>query len=137
MTQGKLEVLTRGNQGEVLRIAVLSAGDYFGEMNLYQDTPADVTLRALTDCDVLTISRSTFEQSTSQSPDLLNRLRQAVTERSRLQSFLNPYGEEKVALIADYAGEVEVPNSYVDYESDSREYELSLAQSILQVHTRV
>ncbi|HEY9657025.1 MAG TPA: family 2B encapsulin nanocompartment shell protein [Allocoleopsis sp.] len=137
VTQGKLEVLTRGNQGEVLRIAVLSAGDYFGEMNLHQDTPADVTLRALTDCDVLTISRSTFEQSTSQSPDLLNRLRQAVTERSRLQSFLNPYGEEKVGLIADYEGEVEVPNSYVDYESDPREYELSLAQSILRVHTRV
>jgi hypothetical protein len=86
---------------------------------------------------VLSISRSSFEQVLSQSPELLSQLRQSISERSELQSFLNVYGEEKVALAADYEGVTEVPTSYIDYEEEPREYELSIAQSVLRVHTRV
>ncbi len=135
--QGKLEVLGRGSQGENLRGSVLGAGDYFGEANLFRDVPSDVTIRALTDSDVLAISRSSFEQVISQFPELGDRLQQSIEERSQLKSFLNLYGEEKVALTADYKGETEVPASYIDYEGDPREYELSLVQSILRVHTRI
>lgn len=135
--QGSLEVLTQGDRGENLRVAVLSAGDYFGEGNLFNDVANDATVRTLTACDVLSISRSSFEQVLSQSPELLEHLRQSIAERSVLESFLNVYGEEKVALTADYQGEAEVPTSYIDYEEEPREYELSIAQSVLRVHTRV
>lgn len=135
--QGSLEVLTQGDRGENLRVAVLSAGDYFGEGNLFDEVANDTTVRTLTACDVLSISRSSFEQVLSQSPELLEQLRQSIAERSVLESFLNVYGEEKVALTADYQGEAEVPTSYIDYEEEPREYELSIAQSVLRVHTRV
>ncbi len=135
--QGKLEVLVRGAHGENLRRTVLGAGDYFGEENLYQDTPSDATVRALTDVDVLTISRASFEQITNQFPGLRDRLRQSREERGQMKQFLNKHGEEKIALISDYEGENEVPASYIDYEGDPQEYELSLVQSILRVHTRV
>jgi Phage capsid-like protein/Cyclic nucleotide-binding domain len=135
--KGKLEVLTQGDQGTTLRVAVLGAGDYFGENNLFENAPSDVTVRTLTATDVLTITRTAFEQAANQFADLRGRLRQSFAERSRLNSYLNPYGEEKVALTSDYEGETEIPASYIDYESEPREYELSLVQSILKVHTRV
>jgi len=135
--KGQLEVLTQGDHGENLRVTVLGAGDYFGEDNLYQDTPSDATLTALTACDILALSRASFEQVVNQSPELLNRLRQSIEDRSRLQAFLNPNGEEKIAVTADYQGEIEVPASFINYESEPKEYELSLAQSVVRVHTRV
>ena len=74
--------------------------------------PSDVTVRALTDCDVLAISRAAFEQATGQFPDLRARLQQSMEERMQMKPFLNLFGEEKIALIADYNGETEVPTSY-------------------------
>jgi hypothetical protein len=135
--QGKLEVVAQGDQGEKLQIGVLGAGDYFGEKNLFQNAPSDVTVRTLTAVDVLAISRANFEQAANQFPELRSRLAQALQERNRLTSFLNYYGEEKIALASDYVGETEIPASYIDYESEPREYELSLVQSILKVHKRV
>lgn len=137
VAQGQLEILTRGDEGESLRVAVLDGGDYFGEAGLYQDLPSDATVRALTASRLITLSRTGFEEVTSQSPQLLESLRQSFEERLRWKSLLNFYGEEKVALAADYKGEIELPASYVEYESEPQEYELSLAQSILRVHTRV
>ena len=42
-----------------------------------------------------------------------------------------------MALTADYEGKADVPTSYIDYEEEPREYDLSIAQSVLRVHTRV
>lgn len=137
VAQGKLEVLVRGEQGYPLRLAVLGAGDYFGEVDLYKDMPSDATVRTLTPCRLLTLSKTCFDQVASQSPQVLENLRQAVENRMRLKTLLNLYGEEKVALASDYEGETELPASFVDYESEPQEYELSLVQTILRVHTRV
>jgi CRP-like cAMP-binding protein len=137
VAQGKLEVLMRGEQGYPLRLAVLGAGDYFGEVDLYQDLPSDATVRTLTPCRLLTLSKTCFDQVASQSPQVLENLRQAVENRMRLKTLLNLYGEEKVALAADYEGETELPASFVDYENEPQEYELSIVQTILRVHTRV
>ena len=137
VVQGKLEVLMRGEQGEPLRVAVLSAGDYFGEADLYQDVPSDATLRTLTPCRLLVLAKPCFDQVATQSPQLLENLRQAVENRMRLKSLLNQYGEEKVSLIADYEGETELTASYVDYETEPQEYDLSIVQTILRVHTRI
>ena len=137
VAEGKLEVLMRGDQGENLRVAVLSEGDYFGEADLYQNIASDTTIRTLTSCRLVALCKACFDEVITQSPELLNTLRRTVEDRLRLKSLLNFYGEEKVALAADYQGEAELPASYVDYENDPREYELSIVQSILRVHTRV
>lgn len=137
IAQGKLEVLKQGDQGENLRVAVLSTGDYFGEFSLYQNQPSNTTIRTLSPCRLLTLGRACFNEVMSQSPQLLNHLQQAIEQRTQLKSFLNLYGEEKVALAADYEGEAELPASFIDYENEPQEYELSIVQSILRVHTRV
>src|SRR5216683_1865168 len=54
------------------------------------------------------------------------------------------YGSQTVlAVLADggiasgHAGEPELPGTFADYDLSPREYELSVAQTVLQVHTRV
>jgi CRP-like cAMP-binding protein len=137
IVQGKAEVLFKGEQGQNLRVAVLGAGDFFGEVDLYSSMPSDATVRTLTPVRLLTITKTAFDEVLAQSQELKASLLLAVEERLRIKASLNLYGEEGVALASDYQGEVELPTSYIDYEDDPQEYELSIIQSILKVHTRV
>ncbi|MEN3541415.1 Crp/Fnr family transcriptional regulator, partial [Microbispora sp. ZYX-F-249] len=50
---------------------------------------------------------------------------------------VNRYGEAEIALAAGHEGEATLPGTFVDYEPGPREYELSVAQTILRVHSRV
>lgn len=45
--------------------------------------------------------------------------------------------EAAIALAAGHTGEPDLPGTFADYERAPREYELSLAQTVLRVHTRV
>ena len=49
----------------------------------------------------------------------------------------NKYGEAAIDLSAGHVGEAVVPHTFVDYEGAPREYELSVAQTVLKVHSRV
>ena len=49
----------------------------------------------------------------------------------------NKHGEAAIDLASGHAGEPVLPGTFVDYELSPREYELSVAQTVLRVHTRV
>ena len=49
----------------------------------------------------------------------------------------NKYGEAEIELVAGHVGEVTLPGTFVDYDLTPREHELSVAQTILRIHTRV
>ena len=49
----------------------------------------------------------------------------------------NESGEVKVELLTVDTGEPQLPNTFVDYELDPREYHLSTIQTIVHTHTRV
>ncbi|MBB2935368.1 hypothetical protein FHX82_002422 [Amycolatopsis bartoniae] len=49
----------------------------------------------------------------------------------------NDFGEAAIDLASGHEGEPELPGTYVDYETSPREYELSVAQTVLRVHSRV
>jgi hypothetical protein len=50
---------------------------------------------------------------------------------------VNRRGEAAVDIAAGHVGEPGLPGTFVDYELHPREYELSVAQTVLRVHTRV
>jgi hypothetical protein len=60
-------------------------------------------------------------------------------ERLRSSSELaqNRHGEASITLASGHDGEPVLPGTFVDYEASPREYELSVGQTLLQVHTRV
>ena len=49
-------------KGEEQQLAILSRGDFFGEMSILEDLPRTASAKALTDCRLLQINGATFDQ---------------------------------------------------------------------------
>lgn len=135
LAHGRVEKIGTGPYGDDAVLGVLADGAHFGEQGLIDpDAIWEYTARADTACTVLTLSRQDFEQVAERADSLrehLHRLRAIPEQRT------NKFGEKEVALAAGHSGEPEIPNTFVDYEARPREYELSIAQTVLRIHTRV
>ncbi|MGC5346214.1 family 2B encapsulin nanocompartment shell protein [Streptomyces sp. DT24] len=135
LAHGKVEKLGAGAYGGETVLGVLADGAYFGDHSLIDaDATWEYTVRAVTDCTVLTLSRA----------DVFNLAERADSLRAHLAGLLsiphqrtNKYGEAEIDLSAGHVGEAVVPHTFVDYEAAPREYELSVAQTVLKVHSRV
>jgi hypothetical protein len=92
------------------------------------------TVQAATHCTVLSLQRQTLQDLLDQSPRLRAQVEQAQAMTQQPQ---NKYGEAAIDLASGHEGEPDLPGTFVDYEGSPREYSLSVAQTILRVHTRV
>ncbi|WP_327114820.1 family 2B encapsulin nanocompartment shell protein [Streptomyces sp. NBC_01341] len=135
LAHGKIEKIGTGPYGDETVLGVLADGAYFGDQALIDgDATWEYTARAVTACTLLTLRRS----------DVLNLAARADSLRDHLAGLLaiphqrtNNYGEAEIDLSAGHVGESVVPHTFVDYESAPREYELSVVQTVLKVHSRV
>ncbi|MEU5644004.1 family 2B encapsulin nanocompartment shell protein [Streptomyces milbemycinicus] len=135
IAHGRISQTSVGKYGDEVAVAVLADGDRFGENALLDaDARWDCTATAETAGTLLTLSRADFASVLSATPGL-----QAHVQRfsSLLRRRQTRHGEAEIALSAGHNGEPELPGTFVDYELKPREYELSAAQTILRVHTRV
>jgi hypothetical protein len=57
--------------------------------------------------------------------------------RTRPKPAQNKHGEAAIELATGHAGEPTLPKTFADYEASPREYPLSVAQTVLRIHTRV
>jgi CRP-like cAMP-binding protein len=137
IAQGQVEVLSKGVHGSDLRLALLSEGEYFGETDLVSDNPSEVTVRTITPCVLLTLSRRDLDAALKEAPSVVSDFSRAVTEHQQLQSTVNRYGERNIDLVSGFAENVEIPETFVDYSAHPREYSLSAVQTVVRVHTRV
>eukprot|EP00929_Paragymnodinium_shiwhaense_P040563 TRINITY_DN21168_c0_g1_i1.p1 TRINITY_DN21168_c0_g1~~TRINITY_DN21168_c0_g1_i1.p1 ORF type:complete len:361 (+),score=87.85 TRINITY_DN21168_c0_g1_i1:93-1175(+) len=60
LEEGTCAAFISGDQGEVQVKAYTQMGEYFGEIALMQDTPRRATVRATSDCSVVSLSRESF-----------------------------------------------------------------------------
>ena len=137
IAQGQVEVLSKGIHGSNLRIALLTEGEYFGETELISDKASEVTIRTLTPCILLTLSRKDLDAVLSELPNLNEAFQRAIAEHQELRSTVNRYGERNIDLVSGFAENVEIPETFVDYSATPREYSLSAVQTVVRVHTRV
>ncbi|MFF9001710.1 family 2B encapsulin nanocompartment shell protein [Streptomyces achromogenes] len=135
LAHGRVEKIGTGPYGDDAVLGVLADGAYFGDQALLDPEAIwEYTVRADTATTVLVLSRQDFQQVAERSDSLrahLERLRSIPRQRT------NKYGEKEVELAAGHAGEPDIPHTFVDYEPRPREYELSIAQTVLRIHTRV
>ncbi|NND01755.1 MAG: cyclic nucleotide-binding domain-containing protein, partial [Acidimicrobiia bacterium] len=82
INKGSVEVL---GSDDVESIAVLSDGDFVGEMALLDSLPRANTVRALDYCNVYALDRSAFEQALVDFPDIAAEV-QIVADRRRAES---------------------------------------------------
>ncbi|MGX4689883.1 family 2B encapsulin nanocompartment shell protein [Streptomyces sp. JNUCC 63] len=135
LAHGRVQKIGTGPYGDDQVLGVLANGAYFGDQALLDpDAIWEYTARADTTCTVLVLSRHDFEQVADRAESLrahLQRLRSIPGQRA------NKYGEKAVELAAGHDGEPDIPHTFVDYEARPREYELSIAQTVLRIHSRV
>ena len=67
--------------GEVIELARLASGDFFGEIALLADTPRSASVRADTQVHVLEISRPTFKRLLSENLDIAFAVMQELSKR--------------------------------------------------------
>ena len=135
VAHGRLDRIATGKYGDQKAVGVLSDGDHLGDEALLQSDPLwSATVRAATAGTVLTLSWDSFLALFNGSEQLRNHINEYLSGSSRK---VNSKGEVEVAVASGHQGETEIPGSFVEYDAAPREYELSLTQTILRVHSRV
>ncbi|MER6345210.1 family 2B encapsulin nanocompartment shell protein [Streptomyces sp. NPDC001595] len=136
IAHGRISQTAVGKYGEETAIAVLADGEHFGAGASLLDPDArhDCTFTAQTAGTLLTLARTDFAAVHASAPQLQRHVEEF---RSRGRQRQNKHGEAEIAVSAGHAGEVDLPGTFVDYELQPREYELSVAQTVLRIHTRV
>jgi Phage capsid-like protein/Cyclic nucleotide-binding domain len=135
IAHGKVCKIGPGHYGNETVLGTLANGDHFGAETLADPQSMwEYTAKAVTPCTVLVLPQRAFDELLEQSDSL-----RAQLERfhSGQLSPRNPEGEAAIELKSGHSGEPELPSTFVDYELEPREYELSVAQTVLRVHTRV
>ncbi|MFJ9041751.1 family 2B encapsulin nanocompartment shell protein [Streptomyces sp. NPDC102406] len=135
IAHGRVGQSSVGQYGAEVALDVLADGDRFGDDALLdEDARWEQTAVAETPGTLLTLSRADFAAVMAGAPSLREHVDTFTSLSHRRQ---NRKGEAEIAMSAGHRGEQELPGAFVDYETNPRQYELSAAQTILRVHTRV
>jgi hypothetical protein len=135
IARGKVLKKKAGRYGDTLELGVLADGDHFGERGLVGEGATwDFTVQAETACTVLSLRRQAFLEVATDSMELLAHL---ASVKERLEKPQDKEGQAAIAMSAGHRGEPELPATFVNYERRPREYEMSVVQTMLKVHTRV
>lgn len=135
IAHGRVSQTSEGRYGGEIAVGVLADGDHFGDQALLgSGARHECTVTAETSGTLLTLSHADFAAVQASAPQLQAHVEE-FTSRARQRQ--NKHGEAEIALSAGHVGEAELPGTFVDYELQPREYELSVAQTVLRIHTRV
>ncbi|MFJ3234942.1 family 2B encapsulin nanocompartment shell protein [Streptomyces sp. NPDC086787] len=135
IAHGKVERIGAGRYGDEAVLGLLSDGEVLGGQVLAgADCLWEFTARAATATVVLALPYAAYLEVAERYDALRAHVRSASSQEHRA---VNACGEAEVAVTSGHVGEPDVPGTFVDYEAGPREYELSVAQTVLRVHTRV
>jgi CRP-like cAMP-binding protein len=135
VAHGKVSRARQGKYGEPVLLDTLADGHHFGDEALTSPRGASsYTAKALTRCILMALPRAVFEAQIEEHPSLRAHVQRVEESLAKPQ---DKHGQAAIAMSAGHVGEAVLPGSFVDYELAPREYELSVAQTVLQVHTRV
>ncbi|MCP2334756.1 family 2B encapsulin nanocompartment shell protein [Actinomadura rupiterrae] len=135
LAHGKVEKVGRGEYGADIVLDVLADGRYFGDAALL---PAPGTwehaYRAVTPTTVLVLPNEQIGELLGRYPELREHIASVADAPAPAT---NAKGEAEIALASGHEGEVALAGTFADYDPSPREYQLSVAQTLLRVHTRV
>ncbi|WP_328730794.1 family 2B encapsulin nanocompartment shell protein [Streptomyces caniferus] len=132
IAQGRAEKRASGRYGEDAVLEVIGDGQFFDLDAWTRSEPMPYRVKALTPGVALCVERRVLAGLCDRD----------TTVRGAVDAYLAadgvlPGAEVPVDLSAGHVGEPELPMTFVDYEDTPREYHMTLAQTVLRVHTRV
>ena len=80
--EGQVEVISESS-GEEVRLAIRGAGEFFGEMAIFERTVRSATVRALGPARILTIDKKKFLRRIQEDPTLAFRIVEIMSRRIR------------------------------------------------------
>ncbi len=106
IAQGEVDVFVHANDAHEILIDTIGPGSYFGEMAFLGETTRTATIRAKTDCQVLTIDDEAFMAVAHINPYLLrNLLRQIIGHlRRNDEAVIHELNLKNIDLERAYAG---------------------------------
>ncbi|WP_037606393.1 family 2B encapsulin nanocompartment shell protein [Streptacidiphilus rugosus] len=135
VAHGRINRLGTGKYGDTHVVGVVTDGDHLGDEAVLTSDPLWLhTAQASTAGTVLVMPWSRAQELLDRSPVLREHIGRFVSEAGRAT---NTKGEAEVELSAGHEGEPELPTTFVDYDLAPREYELSITQTVLRIHSRV
>ncbi len=135
LVHGKANRLGQGAYGDATVLETIADGAHFGDQSVVEhDDVWEYSVKAITPCTVLALPQAVFEDLIKRLPALHAHVERYKEMRRAPQ---DKAGQAAIKLSAGHTGEVALPGTYADYDPSPREYELSLAQTILHVHSRV
>lgn len=135
VAHGKVEKLGEGPYGDESVLGLMADGDTFGGQVLAgPGRKWEFTARAATATTVLALPVTAYKAVADRHGALRAHV-QAISSNGHRT--LNRSGEAAIELSSGHTGEESLPQTFADYELTPREYELSVAQTVLRVHSRV
>ncbi|MCK8504167.1 family 2B encapsulin nanocompartment shell protein [Myxococcus fulvus] len=135
IAHGKVNRIGTGKYGEPVVLETLADGDHYSYQALLESQDYwQFTAKAVTPVIALVLQQSAFETVVAQVPSLQKHIEKFKARSKKKQDHS---GQKAIELAAGHHGEPVLPGTFVDYETSPREYELSVAQTVLQIHTRV
>ncbi|MEE1786162.1 family 2B encapsulin nanocompartment shell protein [Streptomyces sp. SP17BM10] len=130
---GRAEKRATNEYGADALLAVLGEGDFFDGAEWANGADTTYRVKAVSACTVLSVDRRTLVELADREPSLRAQLDEFAAASVRPSTDR----EHPIDLQSGHVGEPYLPETFVDYEESPREYELSIAQTVLRVHTRV
>lgn len=81
LTRGSAEVVLTVDGGERRRVAILHAGDFFGEMSLLTGEPRAATVKALEDSECYRLDRQAFNSIIQERPEITQHFSEVLARR--------------------------------------------------------
>ena len=126
--RGKVEVLTIDDEGKEMTLALLKAGDFFGEVALLHPQPRTATVRASTPSTLLELRRHDLMPVLQSAPHLKDALEKAYRERilkallAHVPVFQHLGNEKRDALASEMKYSVYKPGEVISVEGEGGEY---------------
>jgi len=83
VVSGRLKVVMSDKQGQEVILAILSQGEFFGEMGLIAQAPRSATVTTIEPCELLTITRADFNKCLQGNFDLTMNVIRGLVKRLR------------------------------------------------------
>ncbi|MFJ3222660.1 family 2B encapsulin nanocompartment shell protein [Streptomyces sp. NPDC086783] len=135
VAHGRFRRFTVGAYGDEQSHGTAANGDHLGGEALGRSDPVwPTSVRAETAGILLVLPLRAIRELSDRSASFAAHLESYERHRQRRT---NRAGEADLPIRAGHTGEPVLPGGFVDYELAPREYELSLTQTVLRVHSRV
>jgi CRP-like cAMP-binding protein len=135
LAHGRANTLGTGEFGEVVVLRTAGPGDYFGEALLdHGEHDWEFRLQALTACVVLAIGKEQLWELLDGAPVIEEMI---AAQLGLVQLPLDDSFQKQLALAVGHEPEQALPGTFIEYDETPTDIELSVAQTILRVNTRV